>query len=154
MLVRLALETDEDVCVELARLQTEETLPHIPFHEPTARRTFARYLATASPTIFVCEDDDRRIVGFLIAYINDYAFSTGHFVNQEVIYVRPEKRGTRAAARLIRAFNEWADRLNPREVFAGVANGIKVERTTRFLEKFGFAPVGASLRRITHGQGR
>lgn len=154
MLARLALESEEDVCVELARLQTEETLPHIPFDEPTARETFAQYLRAANPTIFVCEANDRTIAGFLIAYITPYAFATGHFCNQEVIYVRPEYRGTRAAARLIQAFNEWADRTNPREVFAGVANGIKVERTTRFLELFGFAPVGASLRRITHGQGR
>lgn len=154
MLVRLALETDEDACVDLARMQTVETLPHIPFDEPTARRTFDSYLKSASPTILVCEANDRKIAGFLVAYMTPYAFATGHFCNQEVIYVRPEYRGTRAAARLIRSFNEWADRTNPREVFAGVANGIKVERTTRFLELFGFAPVGASLRRILHGQGR
>lgn len=152
LLVRLALETDEDACVELARMQTAETLPHIPFHEPAARATFQRYLDTANPTIFVCEDFGRVVIGFLVATMNPYAFATGLCVNQEVIYVRPDKRHTRAAPSLIREFDAWADRLDAREVFTGISNGFKAERTTRLFERFGYQPVGTYLRRIRFGQ--
>ncbi len=152
LLVRLALESDEDVCVGLARMQTAETLPHIPFHEPAARKTFQRYLDTANPTIFVCEDVDRSVIGFLVATMSSYAFATGLCVNQEVIYVRPDKRHTRAAPSLIREFDAWADRLDAREVFTGISNGFKAERTTRLFERFGYQPVGTYLRRIRrHG---
>jgi len=150
MLVRFALETDEDECVELARLQTAETLPHMPFDERRARQTFTKYLTTANPTVFVCEDDNRRLAGFLIATWSEYAFTTGICVNQEVIYVRSENRGSRAAARLIRSFNEWADRLGAREVFTGITNGFKAERTARLFERFGYTPVGVYLRRIRY----
>lgn len=148
LLVRLAIESDEDDCVELARMQTAETLPHIPFHEPAARATFQRYLDTANPTVFVCEDVDRSVIGMLVATMSDYAFATGLCVNQEVLYVRPDKRHTRAASSLLREFDAWADRLNAREVFTGISNGFNAERTTRFLQRCGYTPVGTFLRRI------
>lgn len=139
----------------MAKMQTAETLPHIPFDEPTALQTWRNYLTSASPTFFVCEDEDRRLVGLLMALVQPYAFATGFFIGQEVLYVVPEKRGTRAAARLIKAFSDWSDRLGPRETYTGIANGFKVERTSRFLQHFGFTPVGATLRRINDdGKGR
>lgn len=148
LLVRLALEEEADACVELARMQTAETLPHIPFCEEKARETFQRYLDTANPTIFVCEGAGRSVIGMLIATMSSYAFATGLCVNQEVLYVHPDHRHSRAAVRLIEHFSEWADRLGAREVFTGVSNGVQAERVSRLFERCGFSPVGSYLRRI------
>jgi len=148
LLVRLALEDEADACVELARMQTAETLPHIPFCESRARETFKRYLDTANPTIFVCEGADRSIIGMLIATMSSYAFATGLCINQEVLYVHPDHRHSRAAVRLVEHFSEWADRLDAREVFTGVSNDVQAERVARLFQRCGFAPVGTYLRKV------
>lgn len=153
---RLALESDLPVLLELSHMQQVETLPHLDYDAEVATQTFRAYMDTANPTFLVVEDEG-VVTGFLMALFHAYAFCRGHFVGQEVIYVRPDKRGTRAAARLVKAYDEWADQTGPREIFAGVANGVTVERTVRFFEHFGFDLVGATLRRIPghpNGQGR
>lgn len=147
ILARYGLARDEDTIVALAEMQVRETLPHLDFDANQVRFTYQNYLHRANPTIFVAEVD-REVVGYLVALTHDYAFTSGQFVNQEVLYVRPDKRGTRAAARLLNIFNEWADQVGAKEVFTGIANGFQPERTKRFLEHFGFTVVGFHLRRI------
>lgn len=137
----------------LGRRNQAEFLPHLLWNDERADATFDKYLETANPTIFVVEDK-REVIGFLVALLVDYGFLSGFFVTQEVLYVKPEKRGTRAAAHLIKLFNSWADSLQPNEVHMGIANGFKVERNSRFIEHFGFKRAGTYLRRIpgeTHG---
>lgn len=147
MFVRLALETDEDACVELARMQVEETLPHLDFDDTIARKTFADYLTRADPTIFVAVDGD-EVIGQLMALIHGYAFTSGIFTVQEVLYARPDRRGTRAAALLMREFTRWSDTLNARENIGGNSNKFHSERTAGFLKHFGFEIVGYSMKRV------
>lgn len=147
MFARLSMPEDEDEVIELARSQVAETLPHLVFSEAKTRATFKRSLQTAEPTIFVVEDQ-RKVVGYLVAILVDYAMSDGHFAMQDVIYVRPDKRGTRAAARLIQLYDTWAENTGALEIYTGVSNGFQPDRTSRFLQHFGFSPVGGNLRRI------
>lgn len=147
MHVRLALPADEDACVELARFQVEETLPHLDFDEATTRRTFQRYLDTADPTIFVAVEKG-AVIGHLMALMHTYAFTSGLFTVQEVLFVRPDKRGTRAAALLMDEFTRWSDQLGARENIGGNSNKFHSERTAKFLSRFGFEIVGYSMKRV------
>lgn len=147
MFVRLAIEDDEDEYVELARLAVEESARHVGFSADRVRATFHAYLDEANPTIFVVEDR-RRIVGFLNATISAYTFADGQYTTQEVMFVQPEKRGTRAAALLVREFIRWSDRLGALENTGGNDNGLFTEKTSRLLSKFGFGHVGHFMRRI------
>lgn len=124
-----------------------EFRPNLTYHAGRGDETFDRYLATANPTIFVAEHH-REVVGLLIALTHDFLCAYGFFAIQEVFYVRPDKRGSRAAAELAIAFNEWADRLGPEEVYMGVATGYRPAAARRFMQRFGFEPVGDHLRRI------
>ena len=147
MFVRLALDTDEDVVVEMARANIEETRPEITFNEDKCRATYYSYLDTASPTIFVVEDK-REVVGFLLAEIMEYRAADGLFTTQEVMFVRPDKRGTRASVLLMKHLIAWSEQLGALEVVGGNDNGFNSERTARFLEHFGFERVGFSMRRV------
>lgn len=148
MLVRLALETDEDAVIELGRMQQEETLPHLDFVEWIARDTFQNYLKTADPTFFVAEENG-VVIGHLMALIQGYAFTDGIYVVQEVLYVKPDKRGTRAAAALVKAFVEWGERLKAREIIFGISNKFQPERTAKFFElTAGAEQVGIYLKRV------
>lgn len=146
MLARLATEADEDTLVALARQGVADHLPQHEFVEEKARDTFQRYLQTADPTVIVA-DDRGQAVGFAAASLADYQYTSGFFAVVDVLYVRPDKRGTRAAALLAQAVVEWTDRLGAKETFAGPTVGYRTRQTARMFQRFGFEPVGYALRR-------
>lgn len=147
MLVRLALESDFDAIVDLARQNCEISTPYLTFSADRVRDTCRQYIATAHPTIFVVEGR-REVIGFLAATINDYRHADGHFVTQEVLFVRPDKHGTRAAVLLMKHLIAWAERLRAVEITGGNDNDYKSERTAAFLGHFGFKRVGFFMRRM------
>lgn len=148
MFARLALASEEDAVINLARMQVEETLPHLDFDEAVTRQTFKNYLTLADPTIFVA-DDHGEVVGYMMALAQAYAFTSGLFVVQEALYVRPDYRGTRAAARLVSIFVQWGERLKAREIIFGIANGFQPERTAKFFEHVaGAETVGVYLKKV------
>lgn len=146
MFVRLGLDSDEDAFIDLARACAAEGVPHLAFNEEKMRATYRRYLMTAHPTYFVVEQD-RKLIGFLKATISEYDFSDGIFTTQDVLYVHPAKRGTRAAALLLSQFCQWSDRLGAVENTGGNDNDLTSERTASFLERFGFKRVGFFVKR-------
>ena len=143
MLVRLAEIRDVEHIVRMA--EENSVTSKVKFDPMRVRETFSRYLRTAHPTFFVCEDARHRVVGFLEATINDYDYRSGIFVCQKVLYVSPENRGTRAAVHLTKHLISWAKSLNAVEIVGGNDNGYQSERTARFLEHFGFRRVGFAM---------
>lgn len=147
MRARLVMPEDMDAVLSLAEMQVEETLPHLDFRRDLAESTFRASIETADPTGFVVEDDG-QVIGYLMARLNEYAFSSGVFVSQEVIYVRPDKRGTRAAVLLLKQFMQWGEDVGAQEWVLGVSNGFQPERTARLMERVtGAECVGYHLRR-------
>lgn len=147
MLVRLALESEEDEYVELTRLAVAESVRHVGFNPDKVRETFRRYMRNAHPTIFVAEHR-RELVGFLNATMSEYTFADGLYTTQEVIFVRPDQRGTRAAVLLVGEFVRWSDMLGALENTGGNDNGLLSEKTARLLEHFGFKRVGIFMARV------
>jgi L-amino acid N-acyltransferase YncA len=147
MRVRLALESDARTIVDMARTNMEQTRSTLTFDEDRCLATIASYLHTASPTIWVAETKDGEVVGFLVADFYEYRAASGIFTTQEVLFVRPDKRGTRAAAILMKELVAWSQMLGAKEIVGGNDNEFNSERTARFLEHFGFERVGFSMRR-------
>jgi len=153
MLARLALADEEDAYVDLARMAHEESRPYLTFSEAKVRSVFRRYLETAHPTIFVVERQ-REIIGFMNATISEFDSADGLFTTQEVMFVRPDRRGTRAAALLLRNFVRWSDQLGAIESTGGNDNAFHSEQTRRLLKRFGFAEVGFFMRRARGANGQ
>lgn len=147
MYVRLAIESDTDAIVEMARINWAQAQPNIPFDEDVCRATIAKSLRTASPTIFVV-DERRDVIAFLLAAICDYRAASGQFTTQEILFVRPDKRGTRAAVILMNQLIAWSKMLGAKEIIGGNDNDFKSERTSKFLAHFGFERVGYEMRRV------
>lgn len=151
MFVRLALESDADAIVEMARINAEQT-KQFTFSEGRVRAVIQGYLDDAHPTLFVVEKD-RQAVAFLSAEIMAYDFTEGLFTVQKVLFVRPEFRGSRAAILLMKHLVGWSRDLGALEVLGGNDNGFQSERTARFLEHFGFKRVGIALAKdLTDGK--
>lgn len=146
MHVRLALEQDFPAIVEMARINTEQTRPTLTFSKEKCWRTLYSYLTTASPTVFVVDGED-GVVAFLVADMYEYRAAEGIFTSQEVLFVRPDRRGTRAAALLMKQLVAWSQMLGAKEIVGGVDNEFQSERTAKFLEHFGFKRVGFAMRR-------
>ncbi|WP_439392542.1 N-acetyltransferase family protein [Bradyrhizobium sp. PMVTL-01] len=144
--VRLGMPYEEDVFVELARTMQAESYPDQVFSEERTRDTYQRYLSSAHPTFFFA-DQDGDVIGVLQASISAYDFADGIYTTLCGTFVRPDKRGTRAAAMLIAEFTRWSDRLGALESTGGNDNKLTTERTTRLLGHFGFEPVGTFVRR-------
>jgi GNAT superfamily N-acetyltransferase len=145
-IVRLPLESDEDAYVELARQAVAESARDIGFNPDRVRAYFRRYLGTANPTIFVV-DDRRDLVAFLNVTMSNYAFADGFYTTQEVLFVRPDKRGSRAAALLVHELVRWSLAQGAKEITGGNDNGLFTEQTARLLERSGFERVGLFMRR-------
>jgi len=145
---RLAMPYDKDAVIDLVRMQVEETLPHLDFDYEIAEETWYQAINHADPTVFVAEEDG-EVIGFLIGLLEGYAFTSGIFVVQEVIYVRPDKRGTRAAAALLKEFLAWGEVVGARECILGVSNKLHPERTAKFMERVtGAEQVGFYLKKV------
>lgn len=131
----------------MVRDGAREFMPHVPFCEKTTRTRFRESITTAHPTTFVCvKRRSGRLTGFLVCSMHEYLFSPRLHVILDTIYVRPDSRGTRAAASLAEQFVEWAKRLGALEAYMGVGHGQHIERTARFFERLGAQRVGWSMR--------
>ena len=146
MRARLAMPKDRKAVLGLAKMQVEETLPHLDFHAGIAGATFDESVTMGHPTMFVAEANG-KVIGYSMCMLEGYAFTTGTFVVQEVIYVRPDKRGTRAAAALLKQFIQWGHDVGAREWIMGISNAFQPERTARFMEHFGAERVGIYLKK-------
>jgi len=145
MHVRLAMPEDIDIVVDMVRRQVEDTGVDTEFDPDVVREQFASYLSSAEPTIFVVADDSDKVLGFVMATINGYEYRRGLRIFQRVTYVSPENRGTRAAVLLTKHLISWAKSLNAVEIVGGTSISFQPERTSRFMEHFGFRIVGHAM---------
>lgn len=146
MFVRLGLEEDENAIVEMAELNCQLSTPYLTFNADKVRETYRRYISDCETTFFVV-DDRRAVVGFLMATINGYRHADGLYTTQEVLFVRPEYRGSRAAVLLMKELIRWSQLLKAIEITGGNDNSFQSDRTAKFLEHFGFENVGNFMRR-------
>jgi L-amino acid N-acyltransferase YncA len=152
MFTRLAIEADFDAIVEMAEYNVRTTRPDMDWDEAKMRRTLRSYIERAAPTFFVVEER-RDVIGFLLCDMVEYRAATGLFTTQEVLFVRPDRRGTRAAVLLMKQLLAWSQLLGAKEIVGGNDNQFQSERTAKFLEHFGFERVGYAMRRVAaHGQ--
>lgn len=144
MKVRFAEERDIDEMVEMAR-DNAKTRPNLTFNEVRTRASIVEYLMTAQPTMWVAEKDG-ELYGLLVASFHFYSYFDGLFTTQDVLYVKPEKRGTRAATLLMRELITWSNMLGAKEIQGGNDNEYNSDRTAKFLSHFGFRKVGHYMR--------
>jgi GNAT superfamily N-acetyltransferase len=145
---RLACEADEDVLLELGRMATAECFPQYAFSDERARETIRSGSGEAAgPRFFFVAEHLGEIVGFSIVHYLPMPFADGFSTDQRVIYVRPDKRSTRAAAELVRYFKRWTASLDHVESIIELASDRRSAATARFVGRFGYRVIGHVLRK-------
>ena len=98
-----------------------------------------------SPLYCVFVDDD--VNGVIIGYATEYFFSHEMMAGDISFYIKPEKRGGILAARLIKAFTDWAHSMGAKRPMVGVSTGISPEMTGKLYERMGYTEKFAVYRK-------
>lgn len=93
----------------------------------------------------VVAERDGALAGVMVAVISPHWFSDDLQASDLALYVRPEARGTLAAARLVRAYTTWARQRGALLLQAGVTTGVHTEETARLYERLGYRRCGIFL---------
>lgn len=142
--VRLVVSSDRWKVHALAKAAAAESEAELGFDRDVFDRTFDAIVTKGHPTGFVAVDGE-DIIGFALAQIDGFFFTSGVCTILKVVYVTPVKRGTRAAAILVSAFVEWSVELGVRRMYLGINNSLHPDRTARFFERFGARRVGYEM---------
>lgn len=119
------------------------------FNAEKVEATIRRMIEQPRCAVLVSENSG-VINGGILAFAEPEWF-TDELVAQELsLYVRPGRRGSVIAARLIAALDAWAQATGARYLQCGATTGVCNELTARLYEFLGFARVGIGVERVYH----
>lgn len=132
-----------------AAMHQESWFRHFDFDVNKALSIWDRKVAQPNRwCLFVAEDQD-KLVGVFAGCAFEHFFGTDLVASDLILYVDPEHRGSSAAPRLIKAYEQWARGVGVKEIQLGVSTGVQPERTLRLFEKLGFGDTAYMLRKRT-----
>lgn len=142
----LALDDIEET-IALAHINvTESRFAWMPFDADKVRANLER-MAKAPQSYncaLVARKEDGQLVGYMAGQIEEYFFCRERVATSVFLFVDPQERGGLAAVKLILAFRKWAQNRGAVEIYIGVAGGVAIERTGRFLKRLGLALTGGN----------
>ncbi|MES2191635.1 MAG: hypothetical protein V4454_16065 [Pseudomonadota bacterium] len=133
--------------VELGQIcHLESRFARLPYDNERVAQRFAHMIERpASTTFFVSAHDVRGALhGLMIGSIDEYFFCRERIASSVFLLVHPEHRGGLAAIKMVMAFRAWAQSRAAAEVYIGVASGVSMQRTGRFLSKLGLQLSGGN----------
>ncbi len=117
---------------------------------PIDDRKLADYIAKAirgNDHAVLLHDGPAGIDGIYIGMLVQQFFTFETTAMDVLFYVRPERRGSRAAVRLFRAFKAWAKSSGAKSIQVGTMTGIDPARTAKFYRGMGLNEIGG----VYHG---
>ena len=105
---------------------------------------------------WVAYDDDNKPVGYLAGTLRDSFYSDRFYAVQEMWYVVPAARGTRAAIELLVQFERWSMVRNAERIYVQVehdADDELVERIFNLMQRLGYKKqgyIGVKVPTYTH----
>lgn len=118
---------------------------------PIDDRKLADYIAKvirSSDHAVLLHESAAGIDGIYIGMLVQQFFTFETTAMDVLFYVRPERRGSRAAVRLFRAFKAWAKSSGAKAIQVGTMTGIDPARTSKFYRGMGLNEIGG----VYHGR--
>jgi GNAT superfamily N-acetyltransferase len=141
--VRRVVPGDIEALLPLCRQFHAESPVHrlYAFDEGTVRILLGATVADSNWLLAVAIDDD-TIVGMMMLFCMSMFFSTAREIGDLTFWVRPERRGGRAAPLLMKEALRWAATMGAAKVQLGITTGINHNQVERFYRKAGFEQSG------------
>ena len=144
--LKIAEAGDEAHFVALGRVMHATSIyEFLPFDEDIAWRTATDYIGKDGCCALLVMSGDEA-VGMHLASLTSYFFSPAILAASLVTFVRPDKRGGRAALLLMRAYLDWAKTHHADEAYIGVSIGVENDKSHRFFTHLGFTHVGGNYK--------
>jgi GNAT superfamily N-acetyltransferase len=141
--VRCANEEDVPALVELGfQMHQEGAYAFLPFDREKVRRFILNALERPDSNCVLVAEEEGLVIGMLGGYVSDYFFCDERLACDTAFFVQPGHRSGVAAAKLVRAFRDWAVTQGAREVCLAISSGTRTERVGRFYEHLGLRSVG------------
>jgi GNAT superfamily N-acetyltransferase len=144
------LQTQQHIedLISMGRVFAAEAGPHLDFDPDEVRSACNVVLNDFDReffNFFIAYKDDEP-VGFIYAICGKYLFNKQRYAQQELIYVRPAYRGTRAFLKLVKAFEEWARLRSSIEIWMGSAHS---KQFSDILPRIGYPEAGTYHKKRT-----
>jgi len=139
--------SDIEEVVVLARSNWTESRFHWLTLDETKLRAGLKKMVEAPASTncaLVARNGEGRLVGYMAGTIDEYFFCRERVASSVFLFVDPKERGGLAAMKLILAFRQWALNREAAELYIGVAGGVAIERTGRFLQRIGLQLTGGN----------
>lgn len=147
--VRRYVDADWQQLIEMTRQFHAESPVHSRF--PLSDKQIREIADNASKDpnwLLAVVVEDGKLIGMTVLFSFPMFFSPVKEIGDLCFFVKPDKRGTRAALILLEYAHEWAATTGAEVIRLGVTTGIRDEAVTRFLVKNGYQPVGQLMERV------
>lgn len=143
--VRLATEEDRFGLFKLAALMHRETdFSRYDFEPMKALDGLGSWIHGAPNRYMIVAERDGEVIGMMSMAIKDTWFGNDLMASEEVFYVRPDCRGSRAAFSMMREFCRIANERGAKHLRAGVATG-SGPAAEKLYQHFGMHYVGGNF---------
>lgn len=150
--IRLAEHADVEAVVELGAMLHAESPTYRPYTysrqkaRAVARSCIGSLLAPPADSVLFVADEGGEVIGMLGGYLTEGLFVDGMLIASDyTFFVRPDRRGTMAAPRLLIAFEQWAKGMGATHIYPSVSTRIDDERIVAFYEAMGYQHTGHNL---------
>lgn len=104
-------------------MHAESDFKHFNFDPQAAWDGLGAWLCDNHTKVMFVAEKDGQVVGMLAACLIATWFGSDVAASEELFFVHPEHRGSRAALVLMKSFCEWAKDAGAKHLRAGVATG-------------------------------
>lgn len=151
MLIRHATPPDIPRLVELGRAMHEESPRFSPFSYDAAKaHVFLEHLVSSPFGRVIVAEKQGEIVAMIAGFIIELFFSQDITACDAVVYVAPLHRGGTAFVRLVRTFEEEAEKAiggGRGEIIFGVNTEVHAEETAVMYERLGYRRAGITMQK-------
>lgn len=143
MRLRLATVNDLPDIVRLGRIMHEESsFAPMDYDVDRVKETVGG-LIEKNQFVVVAEDINGVVVGGMAGFVSQSWFGHDDIANDLALFVHPEHRGGMLAARLVKAFVQWARLAGAKQIRPGVISGCEVAE--KLYERVGFRRCGGTF---------
>ena len=144
-LIRRATDDDRFELFKMAAAMHKETdFVHYAFDPVTAINGLGMWLTGSNDRFMLVSTLGEAITGMLGVVARPVWFGPDIMASEEIFYIKPNFRGSRAAFKLMRAFIDEAKSIGARHIRAGVATGSS-PAAERLYAHFGLKHVGGNF---------
>jgi len=144
--LRLATEQDFPEMLRLGQDMHNES-PRFNVHrfDRVKSESFLGAMASNPNCLSLVVESQGELVGMLLGYLASHLFCDALTANEVVVYVSPSHRGSSAAVKMLRYFEDWSIEHGAAEIVLGISTEVDSEKTRAFYQRLGFTPTGHSL---------